>query len=299
MIIHCLRHRLLASAWDSCFPLFRRLRRTLRCVCMMLPAALFPALLTAQQPGEKTVYFYSSETNINNFSLLKSEFDAFFLSHGGYRFQPFREKGQFELQLHANPNGVFLVSSRHFQDLAESLDLNPVLVGSFRGRNTYKKILITRKGVTEFPPKKRLTIASAGSEEYAHLLLAQMAGDRLTPKNYRVLTVPKDIDALMSVGFGMADAALATERSLEKLADLNPTLYRGTVKQAESEEVMLPIVVVKTGPAPETRAVIQSFESMADKAEGRRKLKLLGLDDWTQLNQEQRRHLLEKKRGGL
>ncbi|CAM2009994.1 PhnD/SsuA/transferrin family substrate-binding protein [Acanthopleuribacter pedis] len=260
---------------------------------------LVPMVLFAQHPAEKTVYFYSSETNINNFSLLKSEFDAFFLSHGGFRFQPFREKGQFELQVHAQPSGVFLVSSWHFRDLAESLDLEPVLVGSFRGQNTYKKILITRKGVTEFPPKKRLTIASSGSEEYAHVLLAQMAGDRLSPKDYRLLTVPKDIDALMSVGFGMADAALATERSLEKLADLNPTLYRGTVKQAESEQVMLPIVVVKTGMDGEARAVIQSFESMSDKAEGRRKLKLLGLDDWTALSDDQRRQLLQKKRGAL
>ncbi len=255
--------------------------------------------LWAQQPVEKTVYFYSSETNINNFSLLKSEFDTWLQAHGGFRFQPFSEKGQFELQLHANPTGVFLVSSRHFRDLRRDLDLEPVLVGSFRGRSTYKKILITRKEVTEFPPKKRLIIASAGSEEYARTLLKQMAGDRLTPDDFRILTVPKDIDALMSVGFGMADAALATERSLEKLADLNPTLYRGTVKQAESEEVMLPIVAVKAGRVSETRALIQQFEVMSDQAEGRRKLKLLGLDGWTPLTESGRRKLYQKKRGGL
>ncbi len=54
---------------------------------MLAVMVLFAAM--GQVMGESpTVYFFSPETNINNFSSLKTEFDTYFGDKG--KFQPFK-----------------------------------------------------------------------------------------------------------------------------------------------------------------------------------------------------------------
>ena len=43
-----------------------------------------------------TIYFYSTETNINNFKSLKMEFDRYLSKLGSFEFQPFIAKETFE-----------------------------------------------------------------------------------------------------------------------------------------------------------------------------------------------------------
>jgi len=43
-----------------------------------------------------TIYFYNPETNINNFATLKTAFDTYLVNHGGYYFQPFDSRENFE-----------------------------------------------------------------------------------------------------------------------------------------------------------------------------------------------------------
>ncbi len=71
-------------------------------------------------------------------------------------------------------------------------------------------------------------IASAGSEEYTRKHLKSMVGEKYAEAidTCQILAVPKDIDALISIGFGLVQAALTTEYSLSKLSAINPGLYK-------------------------------------------------------------------------
>ena len=94
-----------------------------------------------------TLYFYSSETNINNYSSLKAEFDLYLSTQGDYRFQPFCDRETFELFISDNQDGVFLLSSWHYQQLKERVPMEPVLVGLSKNRATQKRVLTTKKNI--------------------------------------------------------------------------------------------------------------------------------------------------------
>ena len=60
-------------------------------------------------------------------------------------------------------------------------------------------------------------IASALPKE----ITKELAGG--VERNWKILTVPKDMDALMAIKFKQADAALVAENSLESFKKIDPT----------------------------------------------------------------------------
>jgi len=69
---------------------------------LLLLTAIFNVLSPA---ADKTmIYFYSSETNINNFKSLKMAFDQYLSKFGPYEFQPFRGRKAFEKHIEGQKN---------------------------------------------------------------------------------------------------------------------------------------------------------------------------------------------------
>ncbi|MDA0841294.1 MAG: hypothetical protein O3B01_29945 [Planctomycetota bacterium] len=143
----------------------------------MLTALIVLCASIGQANGEiPTVFFFSQETNINNFSSLKTEFDTYF-GHKG-KFQPFKDLETFEDEIVGKTNGVFLVSSWHYQRLRKEnmellasgkkpkLNMTPVLVGLLNNQTTQRKILSSSKSNDSLESLKGKKIASAGSKEY-------------------------------------------------------------------------------------------------------------------------------------
>jgi hypothetical protein len=64
------------------------------------------------------VFFFSPDTNVNNFSTLKGEFDSCFATAGNHKFQPFADRAAFEAALKEKRAGLFLMSSRHFAQIS-------------------------------------------------------------------------------------------------------------------------------------------------------------------------------------
>jgi len=113
-----------------------------------------------------TIYFYSPETNINHYSLLKAEFDTYLVGHGRYQFQPFSKQADFEKFVAGRKNVVLLVSSWHFKKLRGTVPLEPVLVGVLRNESTQKRVLSSKKSVEGLFSLGGQKIASAGSKEF-------------------------------------------------------------------------------------------------------------------------------------
>lgn len=248
-----------------------------------LPQPLPAASNTA---ATQIIYFYSPETNINNFSSLKVEFDTYLSSFGAYEFQPFSEQATFEKFLGETSEGIFLISTWHFQNLKTRYPLKPVLVGQLRNRSTQKRVLTTRHDTSSFEKLRGEKIASAGSPAYTRTILRQIYGKENPDliDSFKIFTVPKDIDALMAVGFGMATAALTTENSLIKLARINPKQHGLLKKLGTTEENLLPIVAVMGKSGNESQELLALMQKMGEQAEGEKRLKMLGLDLLKQLD---------------
>jgi len=253
------------------------------------------ARLNAVDDTVSTVYFYSPETNINNYSLLKAEFDSYLSQYGRYQFQPFSKRSDFERFVSRERQGVFLVSSWHFRKLRDMTPLDPILVASLKEQSTQKRVLSAKKRTRDLARLKGKRIATAGSSTYTKTLLRGMIGEAQAEllDSFKILVVPKDIDALMAVTFGMAKAALTTESSLAKLRRINPKQCALLHQLATSRGSLLPIVAAPEAPSDDLRGLLSVIESMGNRSEGAKRLKMLGFDRLRKLKESERRILLQ------
>lgn len=224
-----------------------------------------------------TIYFYNPETNINNFAILKTSFDNYLTAQGNYQFQPFDNQENFEKSL-AKKGNIYLLSSWHLNALQQKYPLQIALIGTFKGNVTQKKILSAKKEITDFSMLKNTTIAGAGSAEYIRNVLAQInaAKYKEISDTIKILKVPKDIDALMAVGFGMEDAAIAAESSLTTLETLNANQYNQLHSLGVSDKSYLLVAATLEKPRKDEAEVLEILFNMA----GQKNLNLLGLDGW-------------------
>ncbi|HDN25534.1 MAG TPA: hypothetical protein ENG03_00255 [Thioploca sp.] len=268
--------------------------RAIIVVCLVLAFTLFSWRIEAA--SRNTLFFYNPESNINDFRSLKMLFDSYLSSNGWYQFQPFNNKSTFERFLEKRQNDVFLLSSWHYQNLVEQgySNLQPILVGTIDGESTYTKVLSTKKNVRNIKRLQGKRIASAGDQDYTERMLESMAFQQRLRLNkpFKVLTVPKDIDALMSVLFGMAQGALTARHSLDTLAALNPRKYRLLRQHTESQAIMLPVVVVHQPISTfSTEKLLDAIEDMPHYSNGQAILGMLGLNGWKKLTRADMRQL--------
>ncbi len=244
-----------------------------------------------------TIYFYNPETNINNFASLKTEFDQYLSSYGPFHFQPFSDRDSFEKFVVGRSDGVFLMSSWHYRQLKREfpIGMEARLVGISKGKATYEKILTAKNNIINIDLLKGKVVASSGNEDYTKNILLQMQGEgkRDIVDSMRILTVPKDIDALMAVGYGMADSALTTENSLIKLAAINPKQHGFLRSLSKSEEILLPIIAIPEQSDEKVRLLLEIIEKMESELDGKKKLKMLGVDGWKKVEEFERIFLEE------
>lgn len=241
----------------------------------------------AQDAAPLTVFFYSPETNVNNFSVLKGEFDTLLAGHGGHKFQPFSDRATFEQQLAAQPRGLFLLSSWHYKLLAAKAKLDPLLVGLAKGKPTQKHQLFSR--TAQLADLREQKIATAGTRDYTLTLLNEMfPGQQALLATLNLLVVPKDIDALMAVGFGAAKGAVATENGADKLAKLNPKQREGLQQIGTGRESLLPVLAAPRNADAAVRKLAAVFAAMGGTPEGKARLQLLGLEAMRELDVDQK-----------
>ena len=229
-------------------------------------ALLLPLMLYGQ---EIKVYFYTTETSVNNFKTLKISFDNYLGRFGSYEFQPFHDKRTFEEHL-SDENAVVILSSWHYETSCRQHNLEAVLVAQKDGRIQDSKVLIGKQGSS-----LNGVITSAYDREHTQALLKEIfsAGH----ENLNVLTVPKEIDALMSVGFGMSKLALVSKDSFEHLKTVNPAMAR-SMKVLNTSTMAYRMFMAKRTTDNDRQNIISVFENMHLSEEGRKQLSLLGID---------------------
>ena len=234
-----------------------------------------------------TVFFYNPENSVDNFAMMKSEFDGFLSSQGDSSFQPFSERATFEAMLaDKSKPGVYLLTSWHYAQLKAKMPLEAKLVGVSKGAFEHRKILVTKE-IANISALQGATIAGSGSEEYLRSQLEHMLGAEysvIMPK-IKLLNVPKDIDALMAVGFGVATAAIASEGSLTKLGIINPKQHEQLKILANGEKsLMLIVATFKPEQGVIDTPLLKIIEAMGQQPKGVQELKMLGLDGWKRID---------------
>ncbi|MDM8525442.1 hypothetical protein QUF80_18905 [Desulfococcaceae bacterium HSG8] len=253
--------------------------RALLPMLLICYAGLFWLTAAASAGPEKVmILFYSAEANINNFKPLKTEFDTYLLKSGNYEFQPFSDRETFEQYIKEKDKCLLFLSSWHYRNIYKSYALNPFLVGIKNGKKHQKRVLVTKSADLKSVAKG--TIASASDVQHSRSVLKEILGDETAANSARILTVPKDIDALMSVGFEMSKAALITESALKDLEKRDPSLHKKIKILAEGKASFLPVLAVPDEFVKNAEKVIEIIKSMPGDSNGMNAIKMLGLDGW-------------------
>lgn len=263
---------------------------------IMILYVMIILLCPAKWAIANTLFFYNPESNINDFRSIKSLFDTYLQAQGKHTFQPFDKEEHFENFLDQNNTDIFLLSSWHYQNLVTQghSNLKPLLVGTVDGEFTYTQVLSTKKDINSITELSGKRIASAAHQEYSLTILKSMNEPNNIEVAFEILTVPKDIDALMSVLFGIAQGALTARNSLTTLASINPKKAQLLHPQLESQAIMLPMIVAYLPMTqPTTRELLEAIENMSDSPAGKEILGLLGLNGWKKLTETDRQQLIE------
>jgi hypothetical protein len=252
---------------------------------LLLALAIFCVISSGE--GKIKIYFYSSETNINNFKSLKMEFDRYLSKLGPYEFQPFSSRDVFEKQVKGKENCLLLLSSWHYRHIHKKYALTPALTGMRNGKKYQRKILVSGEKSADIEARPGL-VASASSLQYTTSALRKMLQEKHAQTSFKVLTVPKDIDALMSVGFGMAKLAFASENAFDELKGVNPRLCNKMKVLAEGEETLRLVLALPQSFKENSRKIIDMIKNMPMDSDGKRRIRMLGLDGWQELNSSDR-----------
>jgi len=234
-----------------------------------------------------TIYHYNPESHSDRNLVLKNTFDRYFQTKYNIELQPVEQRDTFQQLVSQDNPSLFIMSDWHYRQLVSSLPkLTPYLRGLNDKQDTFHKLLVGKPQAST----QRMTIAVSGTEAYVASILQEMTfTPGPPPKQTRLLTVPKDIDALLAVSFGLADAALATEDSFEKLSQLYRNEYQQLQILGRSKPQKRLVVVGIDNQLPAVKFALDALEEMDQTRDGRLGLNLLGLDEWTRLSTTQRK----------
>ncbi|MDQ7091255.1 MAG: PhnD/SsuA/transferrin family substrate-binding protein [Methylococcales bacterium] len=229
----------------------------------------------------RKIYFHNPESNINNFRSLKISFDTYLSVFGKFQFQPFENKETFEKMLENTQGSVFLLSSWHYQFLRKNKQIKPILIAEFNGKSVQKKVLLVKSTQLRFSDLKGKMIATAGNEQYSRNLLYEMfpLQSKESIELIKFLVVPTDMNALISLNYGMAAAALSSEISLNQLKIVNPKLAIQLNAIGKSKEKLRTVAVIKQGDK-KAQELVDVLLQMNKTEDGKKRLRLLGLDGW-------------------
>jgi hypothetical protein len=238
----------------------------------------------AAELNSNTLYFYSPEINTARNTVLKGTFDQYFATQGAYLFQPVKEQAVFENLLLSDQVDGLIMSFDHFSHLINTVPeissrYSRVLQGEKNGSDTYLKLLVSTNVSTSYSGQ---VLASSQRRAFTLSMLDRIFPDMPASSvdGLNILEVPKDIDALMAVGFGLANMALTTDDSLSTLSALYKEQYGQMNIVGKSIPQKRMILVLPKSSIDDGALLGGVIYSMPQSALGRRVMKLLGLDSW-------------------
>jgi len=235
----------------------------------------FLIFITVSLANTCQILYYTPKQKTQNYKSLKVLFDSYLKSYGKFEFQPFSDKKTFEKYV-AKSNCLFMLSGYHFKEIAKSYNLKPLLVEKSKNTTSETNVLIA-KGYG----RVRGIVTSAFSTKYTNKLVKKSTGTQL-----EVLKVPKEIDALMALGYGMSQVAAVSRESFEQLKKVNPSLTKNMRIISESLPIYRMIIASKAN-RPIDNQKIKLFKQMHRDAKGRKLLRLLGVGKIVTLNKNQ------------
>jgi hypothetical protein len=221
--------------------------RKLLVIIFTLLAANFSAI-------SQTVVYYDPDGNIRRIFDINAQGNKVFGSLG-MKFIAAADEKSFRAAMDLKPDFV-IVNSLVYLKEKENFSLEPIAIFLKNGKHAYQKKIVSflYNDINSLSGK----VLSSSLEEAIYTIGGGM--------RFRLLKVPKDLDALLAIKFRQADAAMVSEDSLEVFKSIDPTGFQNLKFVFSTKGIYNPLVcVTKWGDQNDIEKVVNILSSSSAK----------------------------------
>lgn len=253
--------------------------------CQLLTGLM---LVLSAQPAMAAHRILLYDPDANHAALLgfASWLNNFFEAKGkDWVLEPFQSEDAFAKALTA-PTSQFAIVQSGYLKRAHDVMLTPIALPAVNGKVFYQKLLFDT-GTGTAGDLSGKSIAATVPDQDTSVVLETLRRAKINTKNAAVISVSKDIDALLGLSFGEADAALVTQESVEVLKKVNPGVMAGLRLVFETPKILRsPLCVVASrATTQEQQDLLSLLQEMAQHATGKEILNDMGYATWVKYEQ--------------
>ena len=239
----------------------------------------------------REIYYFNPDSPQSNLSRLKLEFQTYFSDNNfSFTFQPFTHFVDFHRLNSENRPSFIIVPEWYYRKYGKDFGLHPLLVPVRHGLTSYKKILLASQLTGDAASDYEIitfamtTMGPDGSTEAIKELVAK---ELVSVQQLNIISVPKDLDAILALVLGQVKMALVGQDNLQTISDANPRIIRAIKKLDRSITVPMPVICYLEGRAEsgDVEKLVEAFKKMTSEHPRNKIMEMLQIDDWQNFTQ--------------
>ncbi len=271
------------SLWHKVF--FCVLLTCFFCLGGAAPNFFFPASCLATE-----FYYFNPDTSQGNLGNLKREFDQYLLEKGSSaKFQPFAHFVDFHRQNNKRHPSFILVPEWYYRKYGKELGLQPILTPIRNGSTSYQKVILVPKAASDAPNDYKIisfALTSMLQDDVNEELKVLLAKQLVDQQQVNMITVPKDLDAILALVLGQVEMALVAEHNLQTIAEINPKILHNVKQLDDTITVSMPVLCYLKNRVDDKQVekLVEVFTGMSREEPQNKIMEMLKIDNWKKIS---------------
>ncbi|MDM8550215.1 PhnD/SsuA/transferrin family substrate-binding protein [Desulfobacterales bacterium HSG2] len=244
------------------------------CLCVLLAAGF----ISVWQMGyAETIFIFNPEARVSEVGKVKKRFADYLEAKDIHSdIYVFARPADFQISVDRLNPDFAVIASYYYASMKSRFSWNAVLSGHYRGKKEFRKVLVTFKSVSDPVQLKGKSLAAVSLSTSIDSQLS--AG--LTTQMFRLVSVSKDIDAIMALGFKQVQAAIVTDGSFKKMKVINPDVAENLHILQKLPPTPYPMVAVFPNAAADP--FVSALKDMRYKGPTKQVLRFFGITGFTE-----------------
>lgn len=191
----------------------------------------------------ETIFIFHPEGKSSQIQTVKTDLTNYFkMINVNAEFYFFAKREDFDRSVERFDPELAIVSSYYYYEMKENYNWKEILSGYNNEKKSYKKVLVSFKNLNDFRQLKNNSLASVQLDTASLNTYMRMIG--VSQSEIRIVSVSKDIDAIMALGFEQVQGAIVTRSSFNQIENINPDATENLKILLELSETEHPKVVM-------------------------------------------------------
>ncbi|MBF0120157.1 MAG: hypothetical protein HQK79_15085 [Desulfobacterales bacterium] len=191
------------------------------------------------------LFIFNPEAKTSDFGPIKIKLEKLLSSEGlTTEVYLFANSEDFNIAVkHFKPDFA-IVASYYFTSMVNTYNWKSILAGHKKGEKEYNKILIALNSIKEPLHLKAKSLATVFFGATSIPYIESQLPSGVSFGDIRIVSVSKDIDAIMALGFEQVQAAIVTKANFNKLKQINPDVVKNLYILQELKATEYPKLVM-------------------------------------------------------